>query len=297
MTGGGATNAAVSLAKQGLKTGIITPLGDDDAGEKIRDRLQRDGVDTSLTLQIKGFGTGYSVILTSFEGDRTVLVYRGACDHLEPQQMELAKACRSKWIYVSSLGGSGARCFSPLFAAARKSGVRIAFNPGGSTVEAGVEKSADLLEGLDVLLVNREEALTYLGRDPTMHRNSPETEDSLYTDLLKGFQAVGVRIPVITDSFRGSYALKGTRRVRCPATPVEKVVSTLGAGDAFGSTFIASLMRHDDDLARALREASINAASVVSVFGAKRGLLDLAEIERRYAEPPGPECAPRVTDV
>jgi sugar/nucleoside kinase (ribokinase family) len=78
---------------------------------------------------------------------------------------------------------------------------------------------------------------------------------------------------------------------------VEKVASTLGAGDAFGSTFVAGLMRHEGDLAAALREASINAASVVSVFGAKRGLLDLAELKRRAALAPGSEGPPRVTEA
>jgi ribokinase len=297
MTGGGATNAAVSFCRQGLKAAVVAPLGADDAARGIRDRLREDGVDTSLLLESKEFGTGYSVILTSWEGDRTVLVFRGASEHVESAHIALDKACQTKWFYVSSLGGSSARVFTPLFAAARKAGARIAFNPGSSTVEAGLSASADLLKGLDVLLVNREEALSFQGRDPSMPRNSPESEDALYNELLRGFAAAGVKIPVITDSFRGCYALKGKTRVRCPAMPVEKVVSTLGAGDAFGSTFVAGLVRHDDDLAKALREAAINAASVVTVFGAKRGLLDLAELSRRAALPPGPEGPPRLSEL
>lgn len=297
MTGGGATNAAVCLAKQGVKAGIVAAIGKDDAGANIRKRLEEGKVDTSLMIPLADHGTGYSVILTSFEGDRTVLVFRGASDHVDVPQLDLAGLCRTKWLYVSSLGASGARVFSPLFAAARKAGVKIAFNPGGSTVEQGVAKAADLLQGLDVLLVNREEALAFQGKDTTMRRAAPEAEDALYTELLKGFQAVGVKVPVITDGFRGSYALEGKARVRCPAHPVAKVVSTLGAGDAFGSTFVAALIRYGDDLSRALREASINAASVVSVFGAKRGQLDLAELQKRAAVPPTPETAPRVTAV
>jgi len=85
--------------------------------------------------------------------------------------------------------------------------------------------------------------------------------------------------------------------VRCPATPVEKVVSTLGAGDAFGSTFVAGLLRSQGDVAQSLRQASINAAAVVSVFGAKRGLLSLADLEARAALPNGPEGGPRSTTV
>ncbi|MGC4116362.1 MAG: carbohydrate kinase family protein [Myxococcales bacterium] len=298
MTGGGATNAAVCLARQGLKAGIVAPVGKDDAGANIRARLQEDKVDTSLLIELADYGTGYSVILTSFEGDRTVLVFRGASDHVEPQHLDLTGLARTRWLYVSSLGASGAKVFTPLFAAARKAGVRIAFNPGGSTVEQGIAKAADLLQGLDVLLVNREEALAFQGRDTTMRRAAPEAEDALYTELLKGFQAAGVKLPVITDGFRGSYALSGKDRVRCPAHPVEKVVSTLGAGDAFGSTLVAGLVRYGDaELAKAMREASINASSVVSVFGAKRGLLDLAELQKRATVPPTAETAPRVTQV
>jgi sugar/nucleoside kinase (ribokinase family) len=297
MTGGGATNAAVSFAKQRLKVGIVAPVGEDEAAQGIRDRLAEDKVDTSLLVNVPGHGTGYSVILTSVEGDRTVLVFRGACDHVDPERIDLARACQARWLYVSSLGSSSSRVFPSLFAAARKAGMRIALNPGGSTIEAGIAASAPLLQGLDVLLVNREEALAFLGRDPATCRHAPEAEDALYTELLRGFQAAGVRIGLITDGFRGSYALKGRQRVRCPATPVEKVVSTLGAGDAFGSAFVGGLLRHEDDVPRALREASINAASVVSVFGAKRGLLDLSEIERRARAAPGAEGPPRVCEV
>lgn len=297
MTGGGATNAAVSFAKQGLRCAIIAIVGEDDAGEKVRGRLGRDGVDLSLMVSSADHGTAYSVVLTSFEGDRTVLVYRGASDHLEPGAIDLARLAQTKWLYVSSLGASGPRVYGPLFEAARRADVRIAFNPGNAVVTAGLSANAALLEGLDVLLLNREEALTFLGRDTRLRRQSPEAEDALYTEMLRALQAAGVKLPVITDGFRGAYALRDNTRVRCPACRVEKVVSTLGAGDAFGSTLIAGLLRHDDDLVTALREASINAAHVISVFGAKRGLLDAAALVCRTCEPVPDDEAPRSTVV
>ena len=68
------------------------------------------------------------------------------------------------------------------------------------------------------------------------------------------------------------------------------MTSTLGAGDAFASTFCASLMRENKDIEKALKMASINSAGVVSEFGATRGLLTFDEIEKRLSNSPDYEC-------
>ena len=92
---------------------------------------------------------------------------------------------------------------------------------------------------------------------------------------MKDYQVV-----VITDGGNGAYAYDGKNFYYCPPFP-STVVSTLGAGDAFASTFCATLMRNKTNIGQALIFASINSASVVSKFGATEGLLTFEEIERQ----------------
>ena len=58
-----------------------------------------------------------------------------------------------------------------------------------------------------------------------------------------------------------------------------KVVEKTGAGDAFGSSFIAGLI-YFNDIKKALELGNANSLSVISKFGAQDGLLNLNKVER-----------------
>ena len=77
----------------------------------------------------------------------------------------------------------------------------------------------------------------------------------------------------------------GKKYYFCPAFE-GPVTSTLGAGDAFASTFCAGLDKFDRDISKALIAGSINSAGVVSTFGATEGLLTFDEIKKRMFENP-----------
>src|SRR3989344_4119931 len=56
---GNAPNAAVSAARLGLKTGLVTNLGDDENGRECLAELQKEGVDAGLSTIHKGAKTNY----------------------------------------------------------------------------------------------------------------------------------------------------------------------------------------------------------------------------------------------
>jgi len=282
MTGGGGTNVAVSAAKQGLKVACVGSIGDDDAGKSISTRLERDGVDASQMVRIPDVGTAYSVILTSFEGDRTVLVFRGAGERLTFDLLKpnLDHMLDTKWLFVGNLGKASDAVFPPLFAEAKKRGIKIAFNPGMQTLQQGLSAAnREILNGVEVLLLNREESLILHGK-PDDVRYDWLQEEALYKELLLSLRSVGVSIPVITDGFRGAHALSRDDYIFCPTFKVTPV-STLGAGDAFGSTLVSGLQRYGtENVGKALLEASANAASVIQGFGAKKRLLTAEGIQQ-----------------
>ena len=93
------------------------------------------------------------------------------------------------------------------------------------------------------------------------------------------FFKYGVKKVVITDGRNGAQASDGKRLYFCPVIS-HKRIDTLGAGDSFASGFTSAVMR-GKNLKTALIYGTLNASSVVSHFGAQKGLLTHKELEDR----------------
>ena len=89
----------------------------------------------------------------------------------------------------------------------------------------------------------------------------------------------------MTDGKHGAYAYDSEKFYHCGEFPAT-VISTLGAGDAFASTFVASLSKTNGDVETSLKYASINAASVVEQFGAQGGFLTFEQIKSKLDASP-----------
>src|SRR5688572_7905648 len=104
-TGGGATNAAVTFARQGFETKFLGKIGDDLPGRVILISLDNEGVNTKgVAIDLDG-STGYSTLLLANNGERTILVYRGVSEQLGPKDFKF-DSIEADWLYVSSLAGN-----------------------------------------------------------------------------------------------------------------------------------------------------------------------------------------------
>ena len=264
-TGGGGTNNAVSYARKGLRTGIIAELGKDLIASAVLEELRREGVDTSFLVQEKSEETGISSIMVSGDGGRSVAVYRGAGKMLGKEDIPWDEL-KPSWIHLSSLG-SDMNVYEGIIGHAKHNGIKIAVNPGKHEIRNSKEWGGiKLFEGVDVLIMNREEAQLLTGLD-------------LKDDNIWKSEAciIGPKICVITDGKRGG---KVCASGECYFFEAEeaKTIEETGAGDAFGSGFVAGLMK-GHDVEKSIEWGKKQAASVVSFMGAKRGLLKLEEIE------------------
>ncbi|MCX7599787.1 MAG: sugar kinase [Armatimonadetes bacterium] len=268
MTGGGATNTAVGLARMGLKTACVSKLGRDGPGERIEAELRREGVDTSLLAFSSTHRTGYSVIITCFSGERTVLTYRGAAEQLAQADLNLDVLLDTQWLFVGSMRGPAAALFFELPKAAAARGVKVAANPGGTQLALGVDGLRPVLANLEVIFLNKREAYQLTGIEP-----DPSRADEY--SMLRLIAEAGCRKVVITDGEEGADGYDEAGPCYVPAYPV-KVASTVGAGDAFACGCIAGLVR-GLSLVEAMKVGAANAASVVQHIGAKTGLLSWEE--------------------
>jgi sugar/nucleoside kinase (ribokinase family) len=121
---GNSANAAVCAARLGLKSAMITDLGDDHQGHECRATLQKNGVDTDFVKVHKDKKTNYHYVLW-FEDDRTILIKH---EDYERQFPELGNA---KWIYLSSIGENSLEYHDQIAEYLRKNQeVKLAFQPG-----------------------------------------------------------------------------------------------------------------------------------------------------------------------
>lgn len=259
-TGGGATNTAMTFARLGLKTAFIGKIGSRDArGREILEKLAAEGVDVSLVSRDSRLATAYSVLLMTSKGERTALVYRGASSRLSVGDIPWLKL-RSRWLYITSLSGNVSLMRRLLDVCTRRS-IKVAWNPGATELAWGMGKLVPLLRQVTVLFLNREEA-SALTRIP-------------YTKDTKIFESLCLHLPglvVVTEGSKGASVCDNQRKYLSIPHPV-KILNTTGAGDAFGSGFVAGLLLRRGDVRFALQLGTANAESVIQGFGAKEGLL------------------------
>lgn len=259
-TGGGATNAAVGFSRLGLKTAVIAKVGRDDAGHLIKRRLQLEKVDTRWVFEHATIGTAIAFILMKRGMDRTVLVYRGAAEELAMRDVKVNDV-KSKWLYVSALAGKSIGVLKPLLQHARQRGMMVACNPGAQELHM-----SSLLKFVDVLLVNKEEA-EQLAKTRGSEKN-----------MLEKLASFGPQTIAMTNGAKAIFVYY--HGVIYRARPFDvKIETTLGAGDAFASGFVAALVK-GKSIVEAMGWGCLNAASVIQHVGAKVNLLRENELER-----------------
>ena len=254
-TGGGATNAAVTFARQGHEVMFLGVVGRDPAGQAVLDDLDAENVDTRYVRFSQQYNTGYSVLLLAPNGERTILTYRGASTHYHVADFTVADI-EADWLYVSTLAGQ-MTVLDKVFREARAGGMKICFNPGKRELVQR-DKLMGLLDDVEVLALNKEEMQQLVPGD----------------DLEQLVRRAKELVPVVllTDGVNGSMASDGVTIVRAAMYEDVPAIDRTGAGDAFASGFL-SQWAHGAQLKDAVVFASANSSSVVNHIGAKTGIL------------------------
>lgn len=266
--GGGATNSAVTFSRQGFRTAALVKLGADEAGEAVLKSLKKEKI-VPIALKSASDGTGYSTILLTRGGERTILVYRGVSDDFKKEEIPWRKL-KSKWAYIAS-GEIPLPLMKNIVSHLKNNGAKLAMNPSKFYLNLDKSKLKEIFSYLDVVIVNREEASYLTGIDYKNERGI----FSKFDEFIQG-------IAVMTDGASGALVSDGRYIYRAGKFSEKKLVDRTGAGDAFGSGFVAGLMQ-ENDINYALRLASANATSVVERIGTQAGILKKADFnEKRW---------------
>lgn len=266
---GNSANATVSAARLGLKTALVTNVGDDYYGGECRKVLEEEQVGTEFVTVHENRKTNYHYVLW-YADDRTILVKH------EEYEYRMPNIDSPRWLYLSSLGGNS----FPFHVEIEKfleshPEVKFAFQPGTYQMRLGKEKLAYFYKRADIFFCNKEESQRILG-----------VEDGDIGVLLQKMHELGPKIVVITDGKLGAYTYDGSEVLFMPPYPDPKPpLERTGAGDAFSSTFTAALAL-DMSVSDALRWGPINSMSVVQYVGAREGLLTRSQVEEYLKKAP-----------
>jgi sugar/nucleoside kinase (ribokinase family) len=215
---GGMANNAVGAARLGMRSALVTAVGDDACGDLVWGPLSREArLDLSWARQVAGLETALSVVVSD-ERDRT-LISHGALDPLPLAEI------------TPTLPTADASFFSlrpdPVgwIALEKRAGSMIFAGVGWDERHRWSSEIVSQLSDVDVFVANEAEALAYTGASTTR----------------EALRRLGDRVPlaVITLGARGSIALDSAAAVEVAAEPVPgPVCDTTGAGDEF----VAGLM-------------------------------------------------------
>lgn len=287
--GGGGVNTACNFANLGFDTSAIFKIGSDVYSEGILNFFKTQKVNLKNIIQKEDVSTGFSIILVSFQGDRTVLAHRGANAKIMVDEINFEAIKEADFIYIAPLNGESNKVLEPIVEYAHKCGTKICFNAGSTSLKKGYKHLKPILESAHVVVMNREESAMATGvtvrPDTKTEKFSHNIIHPDIKEMLKMLKVKDYQVIVITDGSNGAYAYDGEKYYYCETFPSE-VISTLGAGDAFASTFCAAMSRTGMDIGKSLMYGSVNSASVVSKFGATDGLLTFDEIEENLKHKP-----------
>jgi 5-dehydro-2-deoxygluconokinase len=271
--GGSATNVAVAAARLGLKSAVITKVGDDPFGPYVREALRGFGVDNGFVGTHPTLRTPVVFCEIHPPDHFPLLFYR------EPQAPDMTlsadeldfdaiRAARVFWTTGTGLSAEPSREATLTALEARASGLTVHdldHRPmfWSDESEAGHWARAALKQAT-VAVGNRDEVAV------AVRTRDPYAASAALLDL-------GVQLAVVKRGPEGVLARTREELVEVPPVPVD-VVCGLGAGDAFGGALVYGLL-NEWPLERTIRLANAAGAHVAARLACADAMPSLEDIE------------------
>jgi 2-dehydro-3-deoxygluconokinase len=269
-TAGAETNVAIGLARLGLRVGWGSRLGQDSMGRYLLDSLRGEGVDCSHVSLVPGERTGMLFKNRVMDGGDPLVEYHrsgSAASRMRPDDVDRDWLLSARHLHATgvfaAVSADSFEVSRQTMRLMREAGRTVSFDTNlrptlwASTeaMRAGINELAALA---DWVLPGLEEGRLLTGE------REPEAIARFYLNL-------GARLVVIKLGPEGAYYDDGAQRGHVPASPVSRVVDTVGAGDGFAVGVISGLLE-GLSLERAVTRGAWIGARAVQVPGDTEGL-------------------------
>jgi len=256
--GGAAATVAANLASLGHKATLAARVGTGPFREAALENLKATGVDLSQLQEDKEHLTSSILIFVIAGGERTMVSSIGASRYLDATAFKARTLDQMDALVLSAyaLSGGPSREYAlKALAAAKKRDLPIFADLGtGAIRDAGTSLLEDL-SGVDYLLMNQHELYSLTG-------------ESSISNGVGVLREAGIENAVIKVGSLGSMVVTPDTEALVEPHPVEDVIDSTGAGDAYTAAFAASVME-GHDLLEAARRGNVAGALVATHVGAQ----------------------------
>ncbi|MBU3010595.1 sugar kinase [Polaribacter vadi] len=259
--GGSPTNVAMNTARLGLKSIMISSVGNDGFGEYILKRLNEVNVNTEYIKKLDDKATSV-IFVSKSKGTPDFIPFRQADSYITEDQIATDTLTNTKIFHTT--------CFA------------LSKGPAQATILKKAEEAFNLGCKLSIdlnyakkLWKSQEEALkvikTYCSFNPLIKISEDDMlrlfeKELAHQEIFEFFHNLGVETVCLTLGENGvKLSEKNKKIIQLPAIKVEKVMDTTGAGDAFWSGFLFAYIKEkpiQDCLQVALKLAALKLQNV-----------------------------------
>mgnify|MGYP001953967410 CR=1 FL=1 len=282
---GAESNVAIGLVRMKKKVRWISRVGSDPFGHMILSTLAGEGIDVSHVIKDEEAPTGIYFKEFKGYGDPNVYYYRkfSAFSRFSPEDVRPEWFDGARHLHVTgitpALGPKTAEFIREVMKLARQKGLSISYDPNLRRKLWSEERAKEVLSSLvplcDIFLPGIEEAQFLAGSLDV-------------SDLGKKLLEMGAKLVVIKLGEKGSIGFFSNHTVTAPPFPVDRIVDTVGAGDAFAAGLLSALLDEEcpldehvlqQSLSKALRRANVLGALATQFKGDWEGIPFLDEVE------------------
>ncbi|NCG53629.1 ribokinase [Serratia fonticola] len=252
--GGKGANQAVAAGRSGADIAFIACVGEDDIGERIRQQLATDRIDTQPIEDITGSTTGVALIFVNAEGENVIGIDAGANAAVTPDYLN---RYRQRVIDADALLMQLESPLETVIAAAKlakQHQTQVILNPAPAC-----ELPDELLAMIDMITPNETEAQRLTGIAVNNDADAERAANILHDK--------GIGCVIITLGSRGVWLSENGKGKLVPGFKV-KAVDTIAAGDTFNGALVTALLE-GKVMSDAVRFAHAAAAIAVTRPGAQ----------------------------
>jgi sugar/nucleoside kinase (ribokinase family) len=257
--GGGATNVAIGLQRQGLRTSLVTLIGNNSFKPLILEKLEKESV-SFIHSKMAEEHLNISCILLSEKGEKTVINYQSPHQHLFSENDEFSFLNRTRAVYIANMPDVSFSEKLRLAKYLKQHEKQVIANFGVVDCRRPKEHLEELIRYVDVLIINGHEFADMVKTEYERLSFNRNIISFYFPDFKeKAF--------VVTEGKKGSYGYLNGKHFHQPSIPPAKIVDSTGAGDGFSVGFIAEYVKHGD-IEKAMLSGAQYASKILGRIGA-----------------------------
>lgn len=277
-TGGKGSNQAVAASRTGITTAFVGSVGKDAFGKAVKNFYADEGIEFILVEQ-DDTPTGTAGIVVNNAGQNEIIVAPGANEKLSPADIPEDLICEAQVVICQFESKIETTCH--VLKTARSVGVTTILNPAPMRLDF----HPILIENVDILIPNAIE-YTSLVKSICPEYYVDFTEDTIHLlaeDKLHHIcRNIGIDVIIVTLGSNGCFVSTTKDFKLLPASNINNVVDTTGAGDAFVGAFASGYVQFNKDIFKAATFGNLVAGLSVTKPGAAPSMPFKKEIMPLY---------------